>query len=177
MHILLGVLGVVAAAFFFYMRSRGTIQSGRDLAEAANDVRLAARRFGFSRKANVHPVDSIDDPRIAAAGIAVAFLELDNYPTMENREAMLEKMASEFGVSRAEAEEMAVLGRWLMNECGSPDAGISRLASRLRKLTGGGEEVVSLLQILNVTFADADKELNAKQDDAVRDIQRIFRLT
>ncbi|CDO59655.1 hypothetical protein BN1012_Phect1441 [Candidatus Phaeomarinobacter ectocarpi] len=176
MHILLGVLGIVAAAFFFYMRSRGTIQSGRDLAEAANDVRLAARRFGFSRKANIHAVDSIDDPRIAAAGIAVAFLELDSYPTQETRDAMLTGMASEFGVTRDEADEMAVLGRWLMNECGSPDAGISRMASRLRKLTTGGEEVMSLLQILRGTFSSADKELNAQQTDALSDIQRIFKL-
>jgi len=41
-------------------------------ADAARDVRRAARRFGFRRQTNLHPAEPIDDTRVAAAGILTA---------------------------------------------------------------------------------------------------------
>ncbi len=80
MPVILAILGAIGAALIYYIRTRGPIDSGRDLIEAAHDVRLAARRFGFKRNASRHPAEDIDDPKVAIGGIAVAFLEMDDLP-------------------------------------------------------------------------------------------------
>jgi hypothetical protein len=41
----------------------------------ASDVMVAARRLGFRRRQQTHPVDSIGDPKNAAAAIGIAFVE------------------------------------------------------------------------------------------------------
>ena len=91
-----------------------------------DDVRLAARRFGFKRRTNVHPVEGIDDPRLAVAALSIAFLELDDYPSAEQRSALLVRLQSVYDISQNEAEEMAILGRWFVSESGGPSQAITR---------------------------------------------------
>lgn len=59
MPFLIALLSIVSAVAFFIIRSRNTLNAARDLAGMADDVRLAAHRFGFRRKSNVHPVDAL----------------------------------------------------------------------------------------------------------------------
>jgi hypothetical protein len=70
MHILAAILAVILGAAFWIYRLNAARDAAETLAGAANDVRLAARRFGFRRKTNLHPADCVDDPRLAAMGIA-----------------------------------------------------------------------------------------------------------
>ena len=69
MPVVLFLIGVLTAAGIWFYRVQNARQSAGDLLDAAYDVRLAARRFGFKRKTNVHPVDSIEDAWLAASGI------------------------------------------------------------------------------------------------------------
>ncbi len=136
MHIVLGVLGAVSVAYFWYLRTRKATKIAGELIEAANDVRLAARRFGFRRKANVHPVDAIDDPRIAISAIGSGFLELDGFPTAEKHEALIRGVREAFRINHSSAEEMIVLGRWIVTQCNGPDQSVPRLTKHLFKLDG-----------------------------------------
>lgn len=147
MHILIAAAGIALAIYFFVIRTRNAANVASDVVDMANDVRLAARRFGFIRKTNQHPVDGIEDARIAMAAIAVSFLELDDYPTKEARSALLVALQSEFGISKEDAVEMTVLGRWLMNECGRPDAAVSRIARRLNRISGA-ETLTQLMALV-----------------------------
>jgi hypothetical protein len=99
-------------------------------------VRLAARRFGFIHKMNVHPVESIEDPRLAIAARANAFIELDDLPTAEQRQLLQVQLRSKLRADADEAEEMEVLGRWFMSECGGADPAIARLSRKLYKIGG-----------------------------------------
>ena len=114
MPIVLALLGILTAAAFWIYRIRGAAQAAEELADVANDVRLAARRFGFKRRSGQNAIDSIDEPQVAVAAIAVAFLELDELPTRDQQIALGRGLQHELRVSLGDAEELMILGRWLM---------------------------------------------------------------
>ena len=50
MPVLMAILGIISAAYFWTQRARNAHSMLGDVGDMANDVRLAARRFGFTRK-------------------------------------------------------------------------------------------------------------------------------
>jgi hypothetical protein len=54
-------------------RARNAANVATDLVDMAQDVMGAARRFGFRRKANTHPVDSLEDTKVAMAALGISF--------------------------------------------------------------------------------------------------------
>ncbi|NSX53624.1 hypothetical protein [Parasulfitobacter algicola] len=176
MPFLIALAGIAVAAYFFILRSRNAANIAGDILDAAVDVKNAARRFGFKRRSNTHPVEDIDDPNIAIAALAVSFLELDDYPTQEHRKALHLNMQSTLDISAKDAEEMTVLGRWLMNECNGPDMAVSRLSRKLHKMSGAAA-FTPLLTVLRDTLSAGDSEMNEKQRDALDDVKRAFRIT
>jgi len=141
----------------------------------ANDARLAARRFGFRRQANVHPVESIEDPAVAVATISLAFLGLDALPSREQHQALGRGLQSQLNLSLPDAEELVVLGRWMMGECGGAEPAITRIARKLYKLNGGRSFPHLMGVIKEITIEGAG--LSAKQTSALEDLKRAFRLS
>jgi hypothetical protein len=175
MPFLIALLGAAVALYFFINRSRNAAHMAGDLADMAGDVMSAARRFGFRRRSNIHPVESIEDPNLAIAGIAAAFLELDGYPTQEHRQALLVQLQSKLGVDRTGAEELCVLGRWFIHECGGAEPAISRLSRKLYKMDGA-KPVEPLMGIVQGMLAAGNGDLNDRQREALDDLKRAFRL-
>jgi len=172
MPLLIALIGIIAAAYFWANRTRQARNAVGSAADMAHDVRLAARRFGFTRQMNIHPVESSEEPRLAIAAIATSFIELDDLPTVERREKLVLQVQSHLNADAAEAEEMAVLGRWFMTECGGAQQAISRISRKLYKLGGSGQ-IDLLLAVLQGAVGDG--ELSARQRDAVEDIHRALR--
>ena len=135
----------------------------QDLAEMAQDVVAAARRFGFRRKDDQHPVDSLDDPDVAIAGAGVAFLELAGLPSTKQQDRLIVGLQHHLGQSREKAEEAAILGRWLVNACEGAQAGMDRLSRRLLKLKGaqGFQPLMSVLK--DVAVAGREGNLSDRQ--------------
>ncbi|MCB1337198.1 MAG: hypothetical protein KDK10_07005 [Maritimibacter sp.] len=175
MPIVLALLGILTAAAFWIYRIRGAAQAAEELADVANDVRLAARRFGFKRRSGQNAIDSIDEPQVAVAAIAVAFLELDELPTRDQQIALGRGLQHELRVSLGDAEELMILGRWLMKECGSAEQAVTRLGRRLYKL----DPKASFQPLMGVVkeVASAGAGLSAKQNQALDDLRRAFRIT
>lgn len=170
MPILVALLGIIATAYFWANRASNARNALGDMAGMANDVRLAARRFGFTRKMNVHPVESIEEPRLAIATIATAFIELDDLPTAEQRQVLMVQLRSQLRANAEEAEEMEVLGRWFMNECGGAEPAITRVSRKLYKI-GGADQMEPLMNVLKASVTD----LSQRQRDALEDITRALR--
>ena len=103
MPFILAAIGVLIAAAVWYQRARAAKDAAGDLIGAANDARLAARRFGYRMKANVHPVELIEDPRLAAAGVAAAVAGMDGPLTREEIDQLAQECQVVFGAERAEA--------------------------------------------------------------------------
>lgn len=174
MHIILGILAAAAAVYFFFIRARQGVEVASEVVDMAQTAMGAARRYGFRRKAETHPVDSVDEIEIAVAGLASAFLELDSYPTEEARRGLLIGLQSEYGGTLNEAEELAALGHWLVNSCQSADAAVPRLARRLKKIAGSDGLVGATSVIGKIAEASAN-ETSDNQIHALSEIQRIFK--
>jgi len=171
MHIVLGVLGLLTAVYFFVIRARNAAEMTTELMDIADDVRAAARRFGFRRQHAQHPVDAVEEPNIAAATVSVAYLELHGLPTEETRASLSNALQVILDVSAKDAEELMVLGRWLMNECGGAQPAIVRASKKLYAL--GARDVEPLMEILKPVSANP---LTDQQREALHDIRRAFHI-
>lgn len=176
MPIVLALLAAVSTALFFVLRARNAANAAGELLDMANDVRLAARRFGFRRRADVHPVEAVEDSSIALAALGSAFIALDDTPTAEARDALDWSIVKNIGVDKAEAEELTLLGLWLVGECGGAEPALARLARKLYRLQGV-EGFASVLTVLNDAVAKGSGALSERQSDALDDIKRAFHVS
>lgn len=174
MPILIALAGIIVTAYIWSSRARNARHIASDIADMAGDVRAAARRFGFSRRANLHPAESIEDPNIAAAAIADAFITLDDMPTREQRTAVKATLCRVLQVNTAAAEELMILGRWMVDECGGPQPAITRLSKKLYRLEGSAA-LDPMLDILNGISQDGP-DLSAHQNDALHEISTVLRV-
>ncbi|SIO15658.1 hypothetical protein [Vannielia litorea] len=173
MPFILGALALLGAAYFWYSRMRGAADMAGELMEAAGDVRAAARRFGYKLRRKEHPVDGVEEPVVAAAGIAEAFISLDDLPTRGQRTGILQGLQKAYRVDLNGAEEAAVLGRWLVGQCGAPDAAISRIVKKLHSLGGQGA-LQPLLTVLDTAAGAEGGSLGPRQQEALAEISRRF---
>lgn len=173
MPILIAILGAIVAVAFFMIRARNAADMAGDVLDAANDVRLAARRFGFRRRSNLHPVESVDDADVALALTAQSFLSLDGPVTEDALARLTLNLRKTCGLDGSAANEAVILSRWLIGECGDAQAGFDRGAKRLYKLSGA-EGMTPLLTVIKASLG-ADG-LSTRQSEALEDLKRVFRV-
>lgn len=171
MHFILGLIAIATAAYFLIIRARNAAEMTHELMDVADDVRAAARRLGFRRNKAQHPVEAIEDPSLAAATLALAYLEIDGLPTEERKNALLLALQSRLELSLKEAEEMVLLANWLIQECQGPQPAIARVSRKLFKMTEGN--IGPTMDILNDV---SEAPLSARQKTALEDIKTAFRL-
>jgi hypothetical protein len=175
MPVILGALALLAAVYFWVIRARNTAEMAGEVLDAANDVRLAARRFGFRNRNKTHPADSIEDAQVALAALGASFLELDDYPTAEQKEALIRGLRGQLNIPHKDAEELVVLGRWIMQQCSTPAQAVPRLSRRLYKLSGQNDFPV-LVEILRDIAKFGSGSLTDKQKAALEDVQHGLRI-
>ncbi|KAJ55725.1 hypothetical protein ACMU_13645 [Actibacterium mucosum KCTC 23349] len=172
MHIILGLIAIAGAAYVWAVRIRNAADIAGELTDVASDVLSAARRFGFRRGRNQHPVDALEDSTVAIAGAGIAFLELGGLPSKEQHQALVIAVRKHLNLQAEDAEEAIVLGRWLMTQSDGPAPGFTRLVRRLRKLDAlGGFE--PLLQVLGDT-GKACAPLSEEQREAIDEVSTVF---
>lgn len=177
MPVLIALLGIIATAAIWYWRAKAAGQAAQDLAGVAQDVISAARRFGFRRRYNEHPVESLQDGDVAIAGAGLAFLELSGLPTAEQQDALMISLQRHLGYDRAKADEAVILGRWLINESNGAEPALKRLTKRVWKLKGA-EGFTPLMQVIkDVSTASRDGQLSPRQREALDDVARQFRVS
>jgi hypothetical protein len=177
MPYIVALLGIVIGAYIWIQRARMAAEATNELVGVAQDVMAAARRFGFRRKHNLHPVESLEDPDVAIAGAGLAFLELGGLPTAEQQDKLIVSLQSHLGQSKNKAEEALILGRWLIAESGGASQGLERLTRRLYKLRGR-ETFEPLMAVLkDVAAAGRDATLATRQREALEEIAGLFRIT
>lgn len=171
MHIIIGLIAIASAVAIWYWRIKMAREAGGELLDAANDVRLAARRLMYKRKHNMHPADSVDDPRLAAAGIAVAVATMDQPISQAEIAALTSSARETFDVSEREALDMVSFGRWVADQCGTNDEAVRRLSKVVVKLAGAEAGPDLLKMVADVATADGN-ELDEDQLTALGMIQR-----
>lgn len=167
------ILGLLAAAGIWIWRMRMAGEAARELTSMASDVMGAARALGFRRRANTHPVENVDDPDLAMAAIAMAFLELDGLPSRDDQQALAQSLTRHTLNTMTKVEEMMIVGRWLVTESNGPQPAIPRLTKRLNRLDKGAFQ--TLLPILN-DIGSRVGGLSDRQRDALAEIGRVMKL-
>lgn len=170
MPIIMLILGAAGAAIWWWVRNnpRDALHVAQD---AATTIRNAPRRLAFRRQTNAHPVEGIDDPRIAICAIGQSFIELDDLPTQELRQKLHLLVRTKLRADEEEAEEMEVLGRWLMTQCNDAEQAIPRLGKRMFKIDGDASW--DLLQ--DILGELVTGELSPKQVSAIEDLRVAFK--
>ena len=176
MHIILGLIAAATAFYFIVIRARHGAEVASELLDVADDIRAAARRFGFRRRTGQHPVDGIDDPKLAIGGLASAFLELDDLPTADARAATDLSLRKHLGIDAGRAEEIAILGRWFVESCHGAAAAFPRLAKRLRTIDGANSFQPLMSVLGDIVAAGSSGAPSHRQSDALAELSRIFRL-
>ncbi len=171
MHILLGVMAILGGIAFFIWRVRATAEAAKDIVEAADDIRAAARRFGHNRKTKINPLDTIEDSRVAAAAVMAAFARMDGDYTQEQLVAIKDECQSVFGTSEKEAVEIAGQSRWLMEQSANLDEAIRRLSRILRRDLETGEKKQLLSMVTRVASIEGDG-LSELQEQSLSQLSR-----
>lgn len=172
MPVLVVLLGAIAVAAFWLWRVRAAKDAAGELIDAAQDVRRAARRFGFRRQADRHPADCIEDARLAAMGVVVAVSELDGPLTRDEIEHLVVEAQVTFGTDKAEAEEIVAFGRWIAAQCGTKAEAVRRL-SRIVARLAGPSALPDLARMAEAAATNASP-LDAAEEEALDTIRRAF---
>jgi hypothetical protein len=176
MPYLIALFGLIVGAYFWVQRARNAADAANELVGVAQDVMAAARRFGFRRRHDLHPVESLDDPDVAIAGAGIAFLELGGLPTAEQQDKLIVSLQSHLGQSHNKAEEAVILGRWLVAESGGAQQGLERLTRRLYKLRGNQTFQPLMAVLKDVAAAGRDGAVSSRQREALDEIAVLFRI-
>ncbi|WP_150525055.1 TerB family tellurite resistance protein [Roseibium sediminis] len=172
MHILFAVLGVLAAVGFWYYRLQNAASGVKAISEAALDIQAAARRFGFRQRANLHPVDSIEDARTAATTLLVLVATDDGSLSVREEDAILQQVSEVFGASKAEATELFQFSRWLSEQSKNPDDMARRLIKRTLHL--GGPDTLPDLKRMVAAVGEADTgELSENSKQIIEKIKQL----
>ena len=104
MHILLPLLGVLAAFGYWYFVLKNAGKAVGEIADMAGRARGAYKRNQFRKKADASVIDAIDDPRTAAVVMAVAVGEAEGPLSARQEAALLAAMVSVLGIDKPEEE-------------------------------------------------------------------------
>lgn len=171
MHILIGLATLIGALAVWYWRIKMARDAGGEVLDAASDLRAAARRLRYRRKHDIHPADSIEDPRLAAAGIAVAVATMDAPISKAEIATLTEAARRTFNTSEAEADDITAFGRWIADQCGTPGEAVRRL-SKVVARTAGPEAGPDLIAMVEATAAAEGRALGELEEDALATIRR-----
>ena len=171
MHIIVALIAIATAIGIWYWRFKMAREAGGEILDAANDVRLAARRLMYKRKHNTHPADSVDDPRLAASGIAVAVATMDAPISQAEISALSKSAQDTFDVSEREALDMVSFGRWVADQCGTSGEAVRRLSKVVAQLAGAEAAPDLVAMISDVATADG-RELGEDEMGAIETVRR-----
>ncbi len=173
MPYLIALLGVIGAIGVWWWRIRMAKVALGAAVDAAKDVRLAARRFGFKNKTNAHPADAVEDPRLAAAGIIAAVAEMDGPLGRAELDTLMLECRRVFGVPADEAMDMVSFGRWVAGQCGTPDEAVRRLLKIVRA-KAGPDALPDLLAMMETVAKSDGAELTERQTEAMAQAKRVL---
>lgn len=171
MHVLALLAGIIGLVAVWYWRARMARDAAGDVLETANDVRLAIRRFGYRNRTSVHPADAVEDPRLAAAGIAMAVAGMDGPHSRAEIDMMATEARRVFQADGAEATDIAAFGRWIAGQCQTPDEAVRRLTRVVRTKAGPAAAPQLLTLVERVATADGGP-LSERASEALASMKR-----
>lgn len=136
MHIILGIIGLLAGASFWIYRINAAARGAQDLADLAGEAANLPRKMRFKSKTGKKAVDVLEDPREAAAVVLAGYmLEAGDVPS-DQREQLAAMLGERFEVSRNTGEEMVAQAFWIHADIANPDSVINKMIDLIGKTAG-----------------------------------------
>ena len=173
MPFLLGLLAVLGALGMILWRLNQASGAARDLAETAGEMQGFFRRRKWQKKLANDPLQTIDDPRLAAAAIMTALALADGAITEAEQAVIVREMREKFGASGAAAEELLAHARWAVRDVAEVDTCVRRLLPVIEK-TCGAQEREQLIEMLEAVAA-ANGRPEASERLSVERVKRALR--
>lgn len=119
MHIILGILGAIAAAsYYFFVIKRAGDAAGQAV-DMAQQIRGKIRRNAFKKKVDGSVLTAVEDAGTAAAIIMVKTAECKGIITDEARNAIKAIISDEIGMP--DSDEIVPFAEWVSNQVASPN--------------------------------------------------------
>lgn len=169
----LGVLAVIGLVLLVWWRFLDARRTSAGTPAGARDVRLNIRRLMHGRSDAEHPVEAVDDPRLAAAGVVVAVATMDG-PISQAEIGRLTRAAQDtFEISEREALDVLSFGRWIAGECATNAEAVRRL-SKIVLRTAGPEAGPDLVRMIEDVATAGGSELGPEERDAIAIVRHDF---
>jgi len=171
MHIVLGLLALLGTALYVIWRLKAAREAAGEGLDGANDLRATVRRLMYKARHDVHPADSVDDPRLAASGIIVAVATMDA-PISQAEIATLTRTARQtFDITEREALDIVSFGRWIAGQCTTNAEAVRRLAKVVAR-TAGPEAGPDLIRMITEVAEAGGHSLGDHEMDAIDTVRR-----
>ena len=167
MHILSALGAAIGVALFFLWRMQQASNAVRDVASAAGEVQGLFRRWSWRRRANVNPLDMVDDPREAATAMMVVVAQTDGALTGKERGTIMALVSEHFGATSRQAEELLARGRWLVQNSVDASEVFRRLAPSIRKSCNSSEREDLIAMLKTVASAEGPLDAHLQNDIAI----------
>ena len=134
MHIVIAVLGALAAAFWAFTHFMNAANEGR---EAIGEVKGVIRRGKWNRRVDKRLIENLSDPREAAAILMYQIAAYDGAVTDRQKAQMVSDMRAAFEADEETGEGLYAFGRMAVGEIN--DAG-----NNIRKILRPVSEVCTV---------------------------------
>ena len=171
MHILVAIIAVLGSLIWVIVH---LLRSANELPDAARDAKNAMRRHRWNKQSDAGVLDTIDDPRDAAAVLMVQIASYDGQVTAAQKDRIKQLMMDTFGADEETAEGLYSFGRMAIGQ-------INDAANSLRKLlrpvmdTLTLDEMKDLARMLD-SVAEVEGPSSDRQKHLVSEVRRILSL-
>lgn len=139
MHIVLGLIGLLAAAGFWIYRIRDAARGAQELGELAGEAANLPRKMRFQHKARKKALEVIDDPREAAAVLMLGVARGQGEITVEQKRAISAQIQQNFELDAESADELLARAGWISSDIKDPQTLVRKMIDFIRIRLGEAE--------------------------------------
>jgi uncharacterized tellurite resistance protein B-like protein len=166
MHIVLGLLGLLAAVGAIAWRINMAMKGAEVIKDVAQTTANLPRKMRFMAKASRQRLSAVDDPREAAAVLLLGMARAGGEVTKEHKQTIRDRMTSEFGVTQATSEELLARASWYSANVADPSDLVPRMTDFLAKHVGPAE--LAQVSTMLAAIATVEAESNPDQNEYLR---------
>ncbi|GGD09726.1 TerB family tellurite resistance protein [Aquisalinus flavus] len=167
MHFIIALLGLIAGATFWLYRIKRGADAGR---EVYDEVKGAVRRGQWSRKADARLIETLSDPREAAAILMVQIASYDGEVTASQKARIEAVMLDNFRCAPDEAQGLYSFGRMAVGQINDAANSLRHILRPIQQKLDATEKA-DLIEMLHA-IAEVEGEPNDRQRQLVAAVNR-----
>lgn len=163
MHILIGLMGLIAAVGFWIYRARDAARGAQELADLAGEAANLPRKMRFQHKARKKGLAMVEDPREAALILMLGVARTAGEVSLEQKSIIRTQAMQHFQVNEDEAEELLARAAWASSDLANPDNAITRMIDLIAQSVSDNERAGMLDMLRAVARAEGEENVTPEQ--------------